>query len=65
VTRTGERRFNADDPPARELIIAGGLDAAEETIRTVASIRPAEERIPGVANGPFFACPQAAEMERT
>jgi hypothetical protein len=34
---------NADYPPARELIIAAGLDAADETIRAVASVRPSEE----------------------
>jgi hypothetical protein len=29
---------NADEEPARELIIAAALDAAEETIRMVASV---------------------------
>jgi hypothetical protein len=54
---------NADYPPARELIIAAGLDAAEETIRAVASVRLSEEgRKRRIANFPFFACPHAADM---
>ena len=50
---------NADNEPTCELIIAAGLNAAEETIRVVASVRLPEERITGFANDPFLACPQA------
>jgi hypothetical protein len=54
---------NTDYPPARELIIAAGLDAPEETIRAVASVRLSEEgRKRRIANGPIFACPHAADM---
>src|SRR5207249_10470718 len=52
---------NANDEDARELIIAAGLDAAEETIRVVAPLRlsePGRER--RIANGPFFASPHPA-----
>src|SRR5207244_10683648 len=54
---------NANDEAARELIIAAGLDAAEETIRVVAPLRLSEQGPERrIANGPFFACPQAADM---
>src|SRR5207237_10460594 len=54
---------NANDEAARKLIIAAGLDAAEETIRVVAPLRLSEPgRVRRIANGPFFACPQAADM---
>src|SRR6266508_1699710 len=53
---------NANDPSARELIIAAALDAAEEAVGIVTSIRQSEGRECTVANDPVFACPHAADM---
>jgi hypothetical protein len=53
---------NADDEPACELIITASLDAADDAVGVVASIRLSERRERGVANEPVFACPYAADM---